>query len=248
MIIVSGCSWACGEWDRGDRTDQLLFPGLEYNFGQDGYDCINLGIPSGSNLSVANKVNGYLLRNPDIEVTKIFIFQTEWSRDKKIIFEEDYENLRHATDLQNIFIARFYSQLSIMAQQYKTKVYLIGGVSDTLWLDNMEEHYPGVQILCQSLVNFLLENNHRIDKPVFDWYGSESVELIKKIKSLLPDNERENLLKMVDQSIERESIVFSHPEYFWPDGCHPNRHAYKKLYDLIMKKVDFSTNDVNITV
>jgi len=236
MIIVSGCSWACGEWLTAGEGSKIIFPGLEYNFSQDGHECINLGIRAGSNLQVAHKVNGYITRNPDVKIDKIFIFQTEWTRDLPMAFEEDYDNIQYASDLQNIMISRFYHRLSEIAEKSNSTVYLIGGLSDTLWLDNMQEHYPGVEVLCQSLVNWLLNYNTRIQEPVYSWYNFLTVEYVKKIKKLLPDNEQQKLLDMVDQGLERESLVFAHPEYFWPDGLHPNRHVYKIMYKKILSK------------
>lgn len=237
MNIVSGCSWSCGEWPRLDTGKrEVVFPGLEYNFQQDGIDCINLGIPSGSNLAVANKVRGWIERHPEHKIDKIYIFQTEWNRDLLMKYDEDYKDFRTVEELQGKFIARFYSRLSEIAMQAGCTVILIGGVSDTLWLDNIEEHYPGLQIGCQSLVNLILNDSHRIDNPIYSWYGTSIGEqTVKKVKGYLNDSELENFLSLIDAGLERETLVFSNPEFFWPDGYHPNRYAYAKLYKFLQE-------------
>ena len=238
MNIIAGCSWACGEWSRGDEGAEITFPGLEYNFQQDGLDAINLGIPGGSNYAVAHKVLGYIERNPDVKIENIYVFQTEWTRDLNMIFDEDYHSVKYAYDLQNIIISRFYHRLVEIAKLTDAPVKLIGGVSDTLWLDNMEECYPGVKILCQSLVNWLLNNNSRVEIPVHSWYTQSTVEHVRKIKKLLNEEEQQKLLDMVNDGLQRETLVFSHPEFFWPDGSHPNRYVYKLIYEKLIAKKD----------
>ena len=238
MILISGCSWACGEWSRGDINYDIVFPGLQYNFQQDNIDCVNLGIPRGSNLAIANELTGWLSRNPDTKIDKIFVFQTDWIRDSKMIFEEDFSKITTATNLQNIYISRFYSRLSEISNLANAPVYLIGGVSDTMWLDNFQDFYPGVHILCQSWVNFCINDSHRIDDPVHSYYvGGYTEEIIKKIKPFLSDQECQHLLDLVDKGLERKTLIFSTPEYFWPDGIHPNRYASAKLYSLIKQEL-----------
>ena len=239
MNIIGGCSWACGEWGLDGDHDGPIHPGLEYNFVQDGIECINLAIPAESNLAAARAIEGYIERYPDQKIAEIYFFQTEWTRDKKYFYADDYENIVAATDLQNKIISRFYYRLAHISKVTNAKVYLIGGVSDTLWLTNMEKEYPGVSVLCQSLVNLLLNDNHRTNDPVFSWYTNGEInatlDLVKQLKNILSSDETKILFDMIDQGIARENLVFQHPEFFWPDGHHPNRHAYAKLYEFIKK-------------
>lgn len=238
MILIGGCSWACGEFGRPDSELGIVFPGLEYNFQQDNIKAVNLGKRAASNLSIAWNLVGWLRRNSSEKIDKIFVVQTDWIRDSKMIFEEDFSKITTATDLQNIYISRFYSRLSEISSFANAPVYLIGGVSDTLWLDNFQDFYPGVHILCQSWVNFCINDSHRIDDPVHSYYaGGYTEEIVKKIKPFLSDQECQHLLDLVDKGLERETLIFSTPEYFWPDGIHPNRYASAKLYNLIKQEL-----------
>ena len=35
-----------------------------------------------------------------------------------------------------------------------------------------------------------------------------------------------------------QDSLHDYPEFFWPDGKHPNRHALKLLYDYIVKELN----------
>jgi len=233
MILVAGCSWSCGEWPRGDIGGAPVHGGIVQYIKELGQDVLNLGRGGATNLQVANRIESWIQRNPDTHIEKIFVFQTEWTRDKNMLFNEDFSNVKTAQDLPNIWISRWYHHLSKIAQSKNCTVYLIGGISDTLWFDNIDLHYPGLKIACQSMVNLLINQDHRVRIPVLAWYDASTVDLIKRIKQLIPESQIPFLLEMLDQGFERESLVFSTPEYFWPDGKHPNRIGHRVLFDFL---------------
>jgi len=239
MIIISGCSWACGEWDVDHRAETkiptLQHGGLAQYITESGRQVLNLGIPGGTNLAAAKRVQTWLERNSDVVVDKIFMFQTEWNRDHLMIFEDDFTNVTHANTVPNIWVARYYYRLVDIAKLANCAVYIIGGVADADWSDNFEQDYPGVKIACQSMTNLLINHNHRVDTPVLSWYNRHSPPLIKRIRGHLDDTETTKLLNDIDRGFERENLVFQHPEYFWPDGNHPNRAAHLVLYNYLIK-------------
>lgn len=238
MIIISGCSWSVGEWDvdhlDDEKTPVLQHGGLGQYIEESGKEVLNLGIPGGSNLAAAKRVQTWLERNPDVTVDKIFMFQTEYDRDHRMIFEDDFTNVTHANTIPNIWVARYCYRLVDIAKLANCTVYIIGGVADADWFDNFEQDYPGVKIACQSLTNLLINGNHRVDTPVLSWYNKYSPPLIKRIRSHLDAVETAKLLNDIDRGFERENLVFQHPEYFWPDGNHPNRAAHKVLYEFLI--------------
>jgi hypothetical protein len=238
MYIVSGCSWSYGEFSlsTGGQPGNLIHGGLEWNFAQDGIKCVNLGIPGGSNLAVARRIEGWFERFSEKKVEEVIVFQTEWTRDAAMVYDEDYQGLISIAELQGIIISRFYGRLSDIAQNYNTRVNLIGGISDTIWLDKIENHYPGLRIICQSATNYLLNNQERIEDPIHSWYCSRTENLVKKLKSALPDSEIYKLINLIEKGFDRETLVYNNPEYFWPDGAHLNRKAYAKIYDFIKHK------------
>jgi hypothetical protein len=238
MIIISGCSWSCGEWDVDHQAEEkisiLQHGGLGQYIEESGQTVLNLGIPGGSNLAAAKRVQTWLERNPDVVVDKIFMFQTEYDRDHRMIFEDDFTNVTHANTVPNIWVARYCYRLVDIARLARCTVYIIGGVADADWFDNFEQDYPGVKIACQSMTNLLINGDHRVDIPVLSWYNKYSPPLIKRIRSHLDDAETAKLLNDVDRGFERENLVFQHPEWFWPDGNHPNRTAHRVLYDFLV--------------
>jgi hypothetical protein len=237
MIIISGCSWACGEWARGDTVaeneDPISHKGLEQYLVDAGYTVLNLSQGALSNLQIANRIFTWIDRHPNETISKIFVFQTEYLRDYWMSFQEDFLSLTHADSLSGKSISRFYYKLSTISKIAKCPVYLIGELSDTLWIGNMETCYPGVKVVCQSMTNLIVNNNHRVAEPVLDWYLGDTAEAIEKIKKSIPDDEVTKLLKKINDGFERENIVFSNSKYFWPDGRHPNRYGHQILFDFL---------------
>jgi len=236
MIIVAGCSWACGEWSRGDCNEGVTHGGLSQYIQERGDQCINLGVAFGSNLQTAQKVQGWLDRYPDTKVEKILIFQTEYDRDYRMKFEEDYIDVESIDSISSRMLARFYSRLTEISRQARAPVYVIGGVSDTVRFENFEKCYPGVKIACQSMTNLLINDCENVDIPVLSWYTKASSDMLETIKQQLSLDQVEKLFHEIDRGLERDNLVFGHPEYFWPDGCHPNRFGHKKLFDFLCVK------------
>ena len=240
MIIISGCSWSCGEWSRGDtREDKtpytVLHEGLTQYIKDVGITVLNLGIPAGSNYVVAKKISSWFERNPDHQVKQIFIFQTDYARDYQMRFDEDFDNIEYANTVAHIMIARFYHRLIEISNKYNVKIYLIGGVSDTLSPEILKSYYAPLEVACQSMVNLLVNKNHLIDDPVLSWYPGEYLPMVERIKKRLSADQISKLLQEIDKGFNRENLVFSAPEYFWPDGIHPNRDGHKKLFDYLVE-------------
>ena len=236
MIIVAGCSWACGEWSRGDKLRGIVHEGLSLYIAEQKKPCLNLGIPGGSNMQVAQKIQGWLDRNPDANLDKILIFQTEYTRDLEMKFEEDFDDVSEFDFIPGTIIARFYSRCVEISQIARCPVYLIGGVSDTIMLTDFEQQYPGVKVVCQSLVNLLVNGCETIDNPVLSWYSRSAIEMLHHVKKRLSPDQLQIFLLRIDQGLQRENLVFGKPKYFWPDGCHVNRVGYKILFDFLCDK------------
>lgn len=237
MIIVGGCSWACGEWSRGDLKDGLVHRGLSQYIEDAGIKQVNLGVPGGSNLSAAHKIDAWLSRySQNHTVEKILIFQTDYARDMSRVHVEDFDKIVGADTLAHIMIARFYQRMIEISDRYQIPVYLIGGVSDTLPPALVESAYRPLHVACQSMTHLVIDNHADTDRPCLSWYLTPQLPMVEKIKSLLPSNKVTDLIERIDQGLERESMIFASTEWFWPDGCHPNRKAHKKLFDFLVSK------------
>jgi hypothetical protein len=164
------------------------------------------------------------------------VFQTDYARDLRMMFEEDYDKIDHENSIAHVTIARFYHRLIEIARRYDAKIYLVGGLSDTLPPELIKKHYAPLEVVCQSMTNLLLNNNAQINNPVLSVYKYDSLSMIEKIKKKLPESKLPILLDNINRGIERETQFFSNPEYFWPDGTHPNRLGHKKLFDFLCEK------------
>tara|TARA_R110002126_G_scaffold252257_1_gene395393 strand:+ start:49 stop:741 length:693 start_codon:yes stop_codon:yes gene_type:complete len=225
MIVISGDSWGCGCWD----TNQKVYHrGLEQLLHDAGHKVINISQGGLDLESIVERLSDYLLllrdRPPlwmDEPVTKIFVMQTEWHR---LMFKRDdspeLHRYQNEGDDQKI-IAIFYGTLSFLATECNVDIHIIGGCSDTIWIDDFSKFYPGVSIACQSFTNLLVNDNHRIDNPVFS---------VKFPKELL---NTEDAINLAMQGEKREQIWKDNPEWMWPDGSHPNHLGHKKLYEHI---------------
>ena len=238
-FLIAGDSWGCGEWDKDCSYNPHR--GLEQYLIEDGHQVTNLSNQGLSNQEIYQRIDLYFRRQSQHDIDAVFVFQTEYNRDYK--YSDGWENVLNANDWNSIiepedlsmrWVSRFYMNLSQIATKTGCKIYIIGGHSDTLWFDNIEEHYPGCEIVCQSMTNLILNREHQIDNPVLSFYEHRTEELIKKIKSKLDTSEKlAKFLKLIDQGFQREILLRENPEYFYPDGIHPNRQAIKILYDFL---------------
>ena len=216
MILIVGDSWGCGCWT---EEQSVYHRGLEQLLHDDGHKVINLSQGGCDLKTITRRLDDHLMLLKDRPplwftepVTKILVLQTEWHRHLSTAKEKDTEQIE---------IASFYGTLSHISKKYNLPIYVIGGCSDTVWLDEFENYYPGVTVVCQSFTNLLVNDNHRIDNPVF------SVRFPKELLNT------EDAINLAMQGEKREQIWKDNPEWMWPDGSHPNHLGHKKLYEHI---------------
>lgn len=235
-ILIVGDSWGLGELDA--NSNQILHQGLAQYLVDDGYEVVNLSKGGISNLDIINRLNFWFDRNPDTPVDKIFVLQTDFARDfKHNTMQQNYGaddwNISTTQELISIWVERFYQRLSEIAQKKQCEFLIIGGLSDTMWFDNMENDYPGCKIVCQSVTNLILTSSHTLNQPVFGWFTSSDENLVKKLKSC---TEVGNLTNLMSQGMERELLLTENPEFFFPDGRHPNRRGWKIVFDFLKEQ------------
>jgi hypothetical protein len=239
MIIITGDSWGCGEWSNGRL---LQHRGVGQYLKEHGHDVINLSEGGSSNFASYSR----LLRFFDSgiseylpKITHVLFFQTEWIRDYRLRSDVHTINLDQSQwnlpvfdqNLKSETISKFQYRLSELAQKYDFQVGLIGGCADTIWLDKFEQEYPGLKVLCQSMTNLCVNNDHRVDYPVSGITVKEFEYMKKNLKSI---DSLSELVNNLEASIARSTVWKNNPYYFWPDGGHANRYGHKKLFDFIM--------------
>jgi hypothetical protein len=232
MILIAGDSWSAGEWSNMN----VQHCGLAQYLNDYGHTVCNLGQPGGWNSLTAQHLESFLKLNHFNlnQISHIIVFQTEWIRDLEHSsgsfmqdFDHTYRSLRDCT------MSRFYYKLSELGQNFNKKIYLIGGASDTIWLDNFSQEYPNVEIMCQSLTTLLLSQTHRISDPVFSLYTRSHIKIINRLKTLYINKDLDLLLNDIDFGTRRLFTLDTNKELFWPDGIHPNRHGHRILFDFL---------------
>ena len=234
-VLIAGDSWGRGEWN----NLECVHSGIEQYFKDDSIDVRKISVGGSSNLDTCHRINAFFDRFDKNEISSIIVFQTEYTRDYKYykaaaeIGIDDLKDLT-ITTIQSIWVERFYHSLSSISQLLDIPIWIVGGASDTVRFDNMENDYPGCNILCQSFTNLLVNGNDLIDHPVYSWYTSIAVEFIEFAKKHTVD--LNNILRVINDGLNREVLLRTTPEWFFPDGVHPNRHGHKILYDFIKRK------------
>jgi hypothetical protein len=241
MILITGSSMAIGEWDNGQNSHG----GLGYYLRESGRNVLNIAQPGKSDFVYIKVLENFLDYNPSINVDKIILFQSSWidNFNSEITLVEldhgDYEKALSSGYNQFISfcVSSMYYRLSRLGVKHNIPIYVVGGFTDTIWLDRFTKEYPMVTIACQSFVNLLINQNHRIDKPVrtFLTNPATATNIIEKIKKELPLRDIELLIDDLSLSEERLKSISKCKEFFWPDGWHINRHGHKILFDFLTK-------------
>lgn len=238
-IIIAGDSWGCGEWGNSLPHCGISHVGLTKYLLDSGYCVVNLSGPGGSNKYASDRISDFLQVNQQLQISYVIVFQTEWLRDVLI---EDPVNLKEDLihgyiGLKNRLISRFYYKLSRASVKNNIPIHIVGGCGDTIWLDQFEKKYPGLQIICQSLTNLLVNGDHRNPDPVHCIFSKRDEEKINYIKKHLKTADLELLLDDIDKGSKRVDLWANNKEYFWPDGCHANRQAHQILFEFLKAQI-----------
>ncbi len=236
MIVINGDSWGCGElvnkegpWERhGER--EIVHGGLAEYFYRSGQICVNLSSVGSTNLETVQRLEIFLIANQHLvkEIKKIYIFQTEWSRDIKSTNYQDkkYEELKRNS------LNQFYRSLSNLAIQFNVRIYLIGGASDIS--DECLLH-RNLQIACKSIYNLVTKTDSEsvydlfLDQPIVDYMNDQEHKLT------IEDKQKIN--RDIEIANNRLDSFKSYRDLFYPDGYHANRKAHKILFDFLQGNV-----------
>ena len=228
-VAIFGDSYANGETA---GTMKLNHTGLVQYLLDDGHFAVNFSRQGNWNYGIGQDYKFYMRQNPHLKFDIAFVFETEITR----MTEEWIQYLRDGGSVRevDIHMAKEYYKLLGEAQSiYNVPIYLIGGVADTLEPSVVEEY--GINCICQSAVNLILTGEHTIEEPVKSFvyplpaYMEELAKLV---------DDKEHFLKIEKMGNDRYQLMLDNPKYFYPDGIHPNRVAYKVLYEHLKKVVN----------
>lgn len=241
-ILIAGDSWAAGvPVVNPDASLDIVYGGIPELLTKQDYQVTNLARKGASNLQACDRLNDYLLYNSPKQIAEIKIilfWQTEFFREIWYYTHKDLEKeLSHKySTLRDHWIYRPYHRLTDISQRWNIPIYIIGGCSDTVWYDNFEQDFPGVKIACQSVTNYILTGNHRIDQPVFCEYLNGWVDpFLELIKPNMPADELEILIADMDLGNSRLKLFEKYQDCWFPDNTHPNLEGQEILFDFLVK-------------
>ena len=243
-ILIAGDSWAAGVGiDSDDSLAHMKYGGITELLSNRGYQIRNLAKPGGSNLQSCDALKNYLFFNeheiPQIQC--VFFWQTEFFREiwyyRSAELKKEFE-VGYAL-LKDHWIYRPYHRLAEISQLWNIPIYIIGGCSDTVWYDDFEKDFPGLKIICQSATNYIINSSHRIPDPVFCQFITRgwSDEFVALVKKDISNKDLELLLHDMTLGKNRIKQLDGNKQFFYPDGIHPNAHAQRLLFDLILKEI-----------
>ena len=228
-IVITGDSWGCGEWQRateppGTQQQIISHPGLTQYFIDDGYNVANLSQYSMGNHTLIDPLYYFLDVNRHLNIKHVFFIQTDITRS---IRDKFFDFNKFSKDKNNNLeqIIRYmyydvYSKLNHIGNVLGYNITLIGGLSD-LVIDVGEFNH--LNFLVPSWVK-LLDESAKI---------SHLLDHVNMEHLLAVYNDKEQLLPFIEELNVRHDIWKNNPNFFWPDGNHPNRIGHKVLYDYI---------------
>ena len=224
-VAIFGDSFANGESDMIYHNAHF---GLTQYLMDDGHFVINFSRQGNSNNGTTEDYEFNLRQNGHIKWDIAIVFQTEIYRDTS---PDEYTN--SIREVETVKLKRFYSNLKKFQDIYKTPIYLVGGTADTLSPEVVEE--CGLKCACQSLVNLCVNGYHLIEEPTTDFVICKATDI-----NLTTDDDKEYFLKLIEMGENRYKLMGDYSKYFAPSSHggvalhpvdHPNRYAYKKLFN-----------------
>ena len=236
-IAILGDSFANGEtasmFSHTKGGMLLNHLGLTQYLMDDGHLVVNFSKQGNWNYGIVEDYKFHMRQNPHLKFDIAFVFETEITRQT----EEWIQYLRDGMSVRDVDIhmAKDYYELLGKGQDiYDVPIYLIGGVADTLEPSVVEEY--GIKCICQSAVNLVMTGEHTIEEPVKSFvYPLPAYNILSDYKEVIDD--KEHFLKIEKMGFDRNQLMLDNPKYFYPDGIHPNRVAYKVLYEHLKKVV-----------
>jgi hypothetical protein len=247
-IIVSGSSWARGEWVGPD----VVHDGISQYFADDGYTVIK----ASQARSYHTKVNVLLEKilaeqftpgdvifsiqaDPCLDIIMPALNTMKVRRDSDVIkLVEFTQAILEANGLLNLVHNQqrlVYQELDRLAKQHNTIIHCIGGTYN-LNTDIMQE-FTSLNPLLVSWSGLLVGHITEyagVDAPgagaSYTWndkfidFGAFTPDLAERVRADYAEMTKYNVMV-------REDI-------FHPDGLHPNRNGHKILYNYIKQKLD----------
>jgi hypothetical protein len=223
-IAIFGDSFANGEID---GKQKLVHLGLTQYLFDDGHFVVNFSRQGNTMNGILKDYPFHLRQNEHLKFDKALVFQTETTRET----QEWIDNIKSGKSVNDVdvhMIKNDYGKLLESQEYFGVPIYLIGGTVDTLSPEVIKE--CGLKSACQSVVNLVLTGEHTIEEPTLSFvFPLPAYDILDECEGLIDD--KEYFLKIEKKGNDRYKLMLDNPEYFYPDGVHPNRKAYKILFN-----------------
>lgn len=221
-ILITGDSWSQGEWNGDWRSTPSTYcvyhSGINQYLQEAGHQVINVGSGSIGNLQALDNLKTQI---DNYKFDYLIVFFTDPLRDcteQEIKSGKLFELLETKTKL-------FLSQLEkIKLEHADLKIILIGGYAKiTMTNDAVDYIIPSI---IELLIPGAMDSNCA-DSPEWKQY----LPLLSVFSNV---DQKQQIIDFCNQADQKFSIMGQNRHLFYPDGCHPNRHAHRLITDKIL--------------
>lgn len=208
-VLIVGDSWGCGEWLYDGTNYGVVHLGLEHYLREYGCEVNNLSEGGSGNQRIIDILQDRVnMPKPDY----IFWFQTDPIRDLRPYDQETFpKDVKSLMKLGETLLNDTYKELNDLG----FTIHCIGGVTK---LQESINQYPNLIPLIPSIVEMFEGPN--IDFWVSDWIQCDHLNFSDSFLTELENHPQHTLPR----------------EWFFPDGYHPNRNAYHRIFEYILKQ------------
>ena len=243
-LVISGCSWSCGEvlppmlqpwksfkWSTLNPRTMITHPGLAAYL-DDVFDIVNISQCAASNWQNLWTIKNFYESNAHWQSANWLLFQTDFLRNEATHeWQIDYASMQKSMSLLEFYQAAaslFYRCADELAASYNIKIYLCGGLTD---LDRaLLQDLQHVVAVHDSWIS-LLDPNHVADLRCIEPPTTRLLGITKKTAST--DFMIELFDHMNHSKQEFDRLLAT--GYFGPcyGNFHPNRHGHKLMANVI---------------
>ena len=184
---------------------------------------MNLGQPGTDPWGLIWPLECFIWMNPQLDIHRIFYLQTDIGRGfchKKLPESDD--------DLDQVLDSMYrdvYQELNAVAQRRNQKIHVVGALTDiSIDLDQFQNLSLAVPSWCQLL---------DAATPLVKILDVDSIE------QLCHENpkKKSQTLVLLERALARRDFFADNPQWFYPDGIHPNLLAHQLLFEKLTSYV-----------
>lgn len=231
-ILILGDSWSQGEINVNENGRYVSHKGLMQYLEDDGYKIENRGGLGESNHWALSQFELY-----SESLNFVIWFQTDINRD--FIENTFLSKLKETHSIKSLFnnhIVDTYTKMNYIAEKKNITVHVVGGISPVL--ENNLYQFKNLKCAIPCVINLIRPDIHIsfYDRFAHQFWFTNLIESIKSDSYWSNDDIvhlKSEWLMIQTGAAKFYQTMMKDKEYFWPDGCHPNRAGHKIIYNKI---------------